>query len=67
MINHQKPKGQWAGEVDKAVAKFTKDILNVANQAGVDFRTVGALDSREREIHQVMDVNVKAVDDLLKL
>ena len=52
-------------KVDQAVAKFTHELLGIARKQKVDFAYVGAKATKPDEINKVMQVNTKAVSDIL--
>lgn len=61
-----KQKGMWQRKVDDAVAKFTRDVLGIANDAKVPFDYAGNNGNARQEINRVMKINSETVDRLLK-
>lgn len=53
-------------KVDQIVSRFTRDILGEARKNGVEFAAAGHRQTAPKEINRVMQINVKAVRDLLK-
>lgn len=58
--------GKIVKNVDEAVADFTKKILGIARDEGVDFAAIGKRPTRTDEVMAVLRENVKVTDKLLK-
>jgi len=52
--------------VDAIVADFTKKILGMAREEGVDFQYIGRRPTRTDEVLATLKENVKVTDKLLK-
>jgi len=55
----------WQKRTDEIVANFTKDLLGLAREGGIDFDTAGVLESRSAEVNRVMEINNDVVKALL--
>ncbi len=55
-----------ADTVDDIVARFTKEILGLANKQGVEFDYAGNKGNKVAEIKRTMKINDKTVNKLLE-